>query len=95
MLRKGPIVIIEDDPDDQEILKEVFDEPQVMNQLKFCKNCPDSLTFLKTTQEQPFLIISDVNLPVTSGIEMRKKINENEHLKKKSIPFVFSFHLCQ
>jgi len=37
MLRKGPIVIIEDDPDDQEILKEVFDEPQVMNQLKFFK----------------------------------------------------------
>jgi CheY-like chemotaxis protein len=89
MSGKGPIVIIEDDPDDQEILKEVFHELMIPNELKFFKTCPDGLAYLQTTQQQPFLIISDVNLPVMSGIEMRKKINENEYLRKKSIPFVF------
>ncbi len=33
MNRQGPIIIIEDDRDDQEILKEVFDR------LSLCGNC--------------------------------------------------------
>ena len=60
-----------------------------MNPLKFFLTCAGGLDYLITTKDQPFLIISDVNLPVMSGIEMRQKINENEWLRKKSIPFIF------
>ena len=87
--RLGPIIIIEDDPDDQDILKEVFHSLQVPNKLKFFSQCEDAYSYLETTSEKPFLIFSDINLPKMSGAELKKKINENANLRRKSIPFVF------
>ena len=89
MSKNGPIIIIEDDADDQELLKEVFKELQVSNILKFFDSCVHALNYLVTTMEKPFLIISDINLPAMSGLEFCKKIVESESLKMKSIPFVF------
>jgi CheY-like chemotaxis protein len=87
--RKGPIVIIEDDIDDQEMFGEVFKELQVENELKFFENCNDGLNYLMETSDKPLLILSDINLPAMSGIEMRSRIIENDYLRQKSIPFVF------
>jgi CheY-like chemotaxis protein len=85
----GAILIIEDDPDDQEIVTEVFKDIVVSNELKFFTTATAALDYLVDSDSQPFLIISDVNLPGMSGIELREKMNENEMLRKKSIPFVF------
>lgn len=89
MSKNGPIIIIEDDADDQELLKEVFKELQVSNILKFFDSCVHALNYLVTTMEKPFMIISDINLPAMSGLEFCKKIADSESLKMKSIPFVF------
>ena len=89
MSRIGPIIIAEDDPDDQEILKEVFQSLSIKNELKFFDNGEDVLTYLRTTTDKPFLIISDVNLHRMTGLELRKIIHDNEFLRRKSIPFVF------
>jgi CheY-like chemotaxis protein len=89
MPKGGPIIIVEDDHDDQELLKEVFEELNIPNIIRFFSSCFKALDYLLTTIERPFLIISDINLPAMSGLEFRMKINENEYLKKKAIPFVF------
>ena len=89
MPKNGPIIIIEDDVDDQELLREVFKELQVSNILRFFNSCVHALNYLATTIEKPFLIISDINLPAMSGLDLCRKIVENESLKMKSIPFVF------
>jgi CheY-like chemotaxis protein len=86
---RGPIIIIEDDADDQELLNEIFSELQIPNFLKFFNSCMQAFDYLMTTIEQPFLIISDINLPAMTGLELCKKIMENKLLKIKSIPFVF------
>ena len=64
MSRKGPIVLVEDDVDDQSIMEEVIREVGINNQLIFFSNGPEAFKFLKTTKSQPFLILSDVNLPI-------------------------------
>lgn len=87
--RSGPIIIIEDDADDQELLVEIFKELQVPNIVKFFNSCLQAFDYLLTTIEKPFLIISDINLPAMTGLELCKKIMENEFVKTKSIPFVF------
>ena len=87
--RLGPIIIIEDDIDDQEILKEVLQSLNVPNELKVFDNCMDAYTYLETTPDKPFLIFSDINLPQMSGAELKKQINENAQMRRKSIPFVF------
>lgn len=89
MPKSGPILIVEDDHDDQELLKEVFNDLIISNTIRFFSTCLSLLDYLKTTIERPFLIICDINVPQMDGLELRKEINENEFLRKKSIPFIF------
>jgi CheY-like chemotaxis protein len=89
MSNYGPILLVEDDEDDREILEEVFKSLGVKNTLLFFENGLDVLNYLMAATEQPFLILCDLNLPKMRGMELRHRLNENEYLRKKSIPFVF------
>ncbi len=85
----GPIIILEDDLDDQEILREILAELKVPYRIDFYTQARDVLEYLNTTSEKPFIILSDVNLPSMNGLELRQVINDNESLRQKSIPFIF------
>ena len=86
---KGPIISIEDDVDDQFLIQSVVEELGLPNKILFFGNGLEALLFLETTQEQPFLIICDINMPVMNGLELRERIDKNDYLRKKSIPFIF------
>ena len=88
-MKAGPIVLVEDDIDDQEIFRDVISEIGVSNELRIFNNCIDAFNYLLETTEQPFIIFCDVNLPLLNGIEFKRKIDANDYLRKKSIPFVF------
>jgi CheY-like chemotaxis protein len=87
--RVGPIILIEDDPDDLYVLMDVFKDLQVPNELKCFTNPMDAYTYLQTTSDKPFIIFSDINMPQMSGADLKRKINENTQIRRKSIPFVF------
>jgi CheY-like chemotaxis protein len=89
MAKHGPIMIVEDDADDQEIIGEMLKELGVTNQLIFFRNAHDAYLHMKTTNEQPFLIFSDINMPGETGIEFKRRIDEDKDLRARSIPFVF------
>lgn len=88
-MKNGPILLIEDDVDDQEILIDALQTLGVQNEVKTFDNGQKALDFLKITDKQPFLIISDVNLPVMNGLQFKSEIQNNEYLRSKSIPFIF------
>ncbi len=89
MFTKGPILSIEDDPDDQFLIKTILTEFGIDNELLFFENGKVALEFLLETPKQPFLILCDVNMPLMNGIELHKAIADNDFLRKKAIPFVF------
>lgn len=89
MNHSGPIIIIEDDLDDQELLTDAFKELAYENIVRFFTTGFDALEYLNTTEEKPFIILSDINLPKISGIELRNKITQNEELRLKCIPYLF------
>jgi CheY-like chemotaxis protein len=89
MNKAGPIIVIEDDLDDQEILTMVFKELLCSNEIVFFNDGEAALDYLTKTDLEPFIIFSDVNMPKLSGMELRAKIHENENLRLKSIPFLF------
>src|SRR5690349_14670825 len=89
MNKIGPIIIIEDDIDDQEILLEVFKELNYSNELIFFSDSIKALEFLTETDTEPFLVLSDINMPKLSGMELREKVHNNEDLRLKSIPYLF------
>ena len=87
--QSGPIVIVEDDEDDQMIFGEVIADLNIPNEVKFFSSGNSALDYLINTNDSPFLIISDINLPGMDGRELRRLIFQNEYLRKKSIPFVY------
>jgi CheY-like chemotaxis protein len=88
-MTKGPIVIVEDDQDDQEIYSECIKAIGVQNELRYFDEPQQALEYLTTTEEQPFIIISDINMPGMTGLEFKKTIQQDPYLNAKGIPFVF------
>ena len=88
MAKSGPILIVEDDEDDVELFEYVLKELNISNKVAFFRKADNALHFLRTSVENPFLIISDVNLPGMSGLDFKKQIDGDDYLRKKSIPFV-------
>jgi len=89
MNKIGPIIVIEDDEDDQEIFSEVFHNLGYKNEIIFFSDGEKALVYLTETKVEPFIIFSDINMPKLSGMELRSKIHENEDLRLKSIPYLF------
>jgi len=89
MSKQGPILLIEDDEDDKNLIEELLLELNVRNELIWFPTSIEAFSFLKVTPEQPFIIFSDVNLPLQNGVDFKKQIDRDHELRKKSIPFVF------
>ncbi len=85
----NPIIIIEDDIDDQELFEEVFRDLGYINELMFFGDGQAALDFLNSTNIIPFLILSDVNLPKLDGFALRSKIKMDAALQVKCIPYIF------
>ena len=89
MNKTGPIIIIEDDEDDQQILVDIFKELNYPHELIFFGDSLKALEYLTDTDIEPFLVLSDINMPKLSGMELREKVHNNEDLRLKSIPYLF------
>ncbi|MGZ5218623.1 MAG: response regulator [Chitinophagaceae bacterium] len=89
MSHTGPIIVIDDDKDDQEILQDAITDLGIVNQLIFFDKGPDAISYLKTTADKPLIILSDLNLPQQGGVEFKRQIDADPQLRQKSIPFVF------
>ncbi len=88
-MTKGPILIVDDDNDDQEIYADAIKEIGIPNEIRFFAGGQEALDYLLLTGEQPFIILSDVNMPLMNGIQFKEKIQQDNYLREKSIPFVF------
>lgn len=83
------IVIVDDDPDDRELLKEAAKTLFMDNPIETFSDGETALEFLKDTNVQPLFILCDVNMHKMGGIEFRQAIYQDEELRLKCIPFLF------
>jgi CheY-like chemotaxis protein len=88
-MSKGPIIFVDDDADDQFIYQEICERLALPNKLKFFTHAHAVLNYLRTTTEKPLIIFCDINMPEMDGLQLRKKLNDEEYLRRKSIPFIF------
>lgn len=92
----GPFVILmaEDDPDDQMLVREAFDEVYLKNPLQFVNDGEQLMDYLHCRGDYgylegrplPGLILLDLNMPRKDGREALKEIKADEKLRK--IPIV-------
>lgn len=85
----GPVIVIEDDPDDRELLREVFANLNYANEVIFFTDGASALDFLNKVDTIPFLILSDINMPVLDGFALRDKVKMDAKLQVKCIPYLF------
>ena len=87
--QNGPVIIIEDDIDDQQILTEVFQNLKYPNELLFFSDGHKALEFISAGNVLPFLILSDINMPKLTGFELRDKLKTDADLALRCIPYLF------
>lgn len=83
------ILVIEDDEDDRDILKEIFRDLGYKNNILFFSDSTEALDYIRKPEVEPFIIISDINMPKLGGFELRNIIIEEEVLADKDIPYIF------
>jgi CheY-like chemotaxis protein len=84
----GPIILVDDDPDDLDLVKRILIKLNVENEVRAFSDAEQVLAYLRSTTEKPFLFICDINMPIISGLELKAIIDEDPTIKLKSIPFV-------
>jgi CheY-like chemotaxis protein len=87
--KNGPIIIIEDDEDDQDFLTEIFQKLNYQNKILFFFDGQEALDHINTSDELPFLILSDINMPKLNGFALREKLKTDAKLSNKCIPYLF------
>ena len=85
----GPILYVDDDEDNQFLFGQAVKELAIPNKIHFFLSGQTALDYLRTTDETPLLILSDLNMPGMNGTELYQEINADAHLKGKAIPFIF------
>jgi len=105
-MNDSPVFIVDGDIEDKELLEDAWKELGFTNKLYFFNNAEDVIHEMETGKVTPFLIISEMNLPRISGLELKKYLLEHKSTNFKSIPFVFladspskaqiaqAYHLC-
>lgn len=89
MNKQGPIIVIEDDPDDRDLLAMIFKQLDYPNEVVYFPDGVTALEYLQDDSVYPFIILSDINLPKLNGFELRKMVHTNEQLSLKCIPYLF------
>ncbi len=84
-----PIVIIEDDIDDQEIMKLTLADLDIRQEVVFFENAEKAIAYLSRKEIIPFIVFSDINMPGMNGFQLRDKIHADPDLKIKCIPYIF------
>ncbi|MDT4329969.1 response regulator [Methylomonas sp. MED-D] len=86
-IKSNPILLVEDDSVDAMTVKRALKELHVSNPLTHVENGEEALAHLQdASQEQPCLILLDLNMPVMNGIEFLHAVKSLPELKR--IPVV-------
>lgn len=85
------ILVVEDNPGDARLIKEVLNDSKIFNNIYFVKNGVEAMDCLHSKGKfkespKPDLIILDLNLPKKDGREVLAEIKADEALKR--IPVV-------
>lgn len=83
------MLIVEDDEDDRDFIINALTELNIKNEIKFLTNGSEAYNYLNNTNIDLFLIISDVNMPIMNGVQLRDKMQEVGELRLRTVPFLF------
>lgn len=90
----NPILVVEDSPEDYEVLTRAFKKAEILLPLTRCKDGADAMDYLKSRGEyqgeksgpRPAFVLMDLNLPGVDGCQMIQQIKDDPALT--TIPLI-------
>jgi len=87
-MTRRPILLVEDNPDDEALALRAFKKCNISNELWVARDGVEALELLLgadgdkgTRRELPAVILLDLNLPKISGLEVLRRIRDDPHTK--------------
>ena len=81
----GPIptiLLVEDNPDDEELTRIAFEESNLANQLVVARDGVEALDYLLDPQRPlPQMVLLDLKLPKLNGLEVLRRLRSTERTK--------------
>ncbi|WP_420149182.1 response regulator [Spirosoma sp.] len=71
------VLVVDDDEDDQYLIKLAFQKDSIQYNLQFATDGSDVLENIESPQFLPDLILLDLNMPVINGFEVIKHLKES------------------
>jgi two-component system, response regulator len=92
------ILLVEDNPNDEDLTKRAFKKNNIGNELIVVRDGAEALDFLfckgeytnRDPNEKPELILLDINLPKISGLDVLRRIRADENLRLLSVVILTS-----
>jgi CheY-like chemotaxis protein len=94
VLTKGPILLVEDNPDDQKLTVRALKKNNITNDIVIAEDGVQALDYLFGTgqyagaapRQRPALVLLDLKLPKIDGLEVLARLRANE--RTKMVPVV-------
>ena len=84
-MRDAPILLVEDNPDDEALTRRAFKRSNVANDLNVVRDGQEALDYLfgddSPAKQPPALILLDLKLPKVDGLQVLKEIRAHEETK--------------
>ncbi len=85
----GEIIIIEDNEEDRNVLEYVFEKLGYSNRRAYFKNGASVIAYLEAPYAEPFLILSDIDLPYMDGVDLNTQLCTDIEIRRTGVPYLY------
>jgi two-component system response regulator len=82
MARLGTILLVDDAPNDIDLLLRTFQQLGIQNPVDVCRSAHEAMDYLSSARAHPALILLDLKMPGTDGFAVLNWIKSHPQLKE-------------
>ena len=86
----GKIILVDNDKYEKDVLKAALKNKNWEVNIEYFMNPRLALEYFKTTKDEIFLIISEMNMTEMTGMQLKQALDNDVLLRYNTIPFIFA-----
>lgn len=91
----GKIVLVDEKKYEKSLLISALLDKHWQVKVEYFSDPRKAFDYLRETDDEIFLILSEVHMEKMGGLDLKRKIDKHKYLRKKGIPFIFISNLAR